>query len=217
MNSCAPFSISVWEGGGSVSEGWLCIVLSKSLCMRGAKVALKEVKRLAGDSYIDFRVVDVGFDGDCYAFVKCRIHLGSKYLENFRASHYVISVLSSYDSPTYLPDDEVEGFVVLEDEEVPCLSYGDAVMVGGDGVFSGLNGVVIFHGCEECCVMFRFHTVTIRQWITNSELSKTGSVFERLKLPVSDATLIRPNKKYPVRKMGRVSTGKLDRLSNRED
>src|SRR5690606_22276715 len=110
-------------------------------------------------------------------------HSGSLYLENFRNSPYITSVLSSYDSPTYLPDSEVDGFVVTEEEDVPCLSYGDSVLVGGSGVFSGLNGIVILHGCEESCVMFRFHTVTVRQWISNIDLSKTGNVFEKLKLP----------------------------------
>lgn len=175
---------------------WLCIIMSKSICSHGVEAVKTEVRRLAGDSYVDFCLVDDGFGEDCYAFVKCRV-MGT-FLDEFRRSPYVVSVLSSYDNPTYLEEDEVKKFITIEEEAPTCLSYGDMVEVNSEGVYGGLHGVTVFGGCEESQVLFRFHTVTRRVWLNNKDLKRVGSVFSYLKFPVLSDTFSRVERKYPV-------------------
>ena len=196
---------------------WLCVVISKNLCGRGFEAAQHELARLVGDCFVDFRMVDDGFDGDCYSFLKCRLDMGN-FMEGLRLSANVMSVLDTYDSPSYLSDEEIEQFIVDDDDEVvQQLRYGDTVQVGGDGTFSGLKGVVTLAGLGESQVLFRFHTVTLRRWLKNEELILTGNVFSRLKLPVTDSSLLKCRSgKCPVVEERGVSTGKSNRLSHRE-
>lgn len=160
----------------------------------------REVAGLAGDYFVDFRVADDEFEGDFYAFVKCLEGMG---IEAFRRSSSIVAVLESYDNPTYLGDREVADFVSREPavQCEPCTGVrdGDIVAAGGEGVFSKLNGVVAIAGCDQSLVMFRFHTVTRREWIPNEELIITGNVFSRLKLPVRDTNLFQADgRRYPV-------------------
>ncbi len=189
-----------------MEAAWLCVVLSRSLCEKGADVVRHEIKRMTSDAFVDFHLVDDGFESDCYSFVKCKKGMGN-YMEKFRASRHVMSVLDSYDSPTYLSDYEVRSFIKDEQrKEIRLFSYGDMVLVEGEGVFSKLNGVVVRPGDERSLVLFRFHTVSMREWLSNDELIRLGSVFDKLKFPVlSDVA----NRKFPVIK-------EADSVSSRE-
>ena len=174
----------------------MCIVIGKHLCSRGALVARQEVQRLAGDDFVDFCMADDGFGEDCYAFVKCKIP--GNFMEQFRRSSNVVTVLSSYDSPTYIDEKEVIGFVEKDDgDAVGCLGYGDIVTVLGDTPYTRLKGVVVLAGCEESQVMLRFHTVNIRVWIPNLELQVDGSAFKYVKIPETEEPT---DRKYPVLK-----------------
>jgi hypothetical protein len=184
--------------------------------MKGIEAATLEIKRLTSDSFVDFRLVDDGYEGDVYSFVKCR--LMGNYMEKFRASHNVVSVLDSYDSPVYLSDSEVEQFLVDDSqEEIKQFRYGDAVLVGGEDVFSGLKGVVVKAERLRSEVLFRFHTLSLRKWLSNEELILVGNVFSHLKFPAKDISFLQQRDKHPVTKEARgVGSGKFDRHSNRE-
>jgi hypothetical protein len=178
-----------------VNQGWLCVVVNRNLRGRGEDVVTREIAGLAGDVFMDFKVADDEFDGDFYAFVKCSARPS---MERFRRSSSIVAVLESYDNPTYLDDSVVDDFLLREPERTGVRD-GDMVAVGGEGVFSKLNGVVVLGGREESLVLFRFHTVTRREWISNEELIVTGNVFLRLKLPVRDASLFQADgRRYPV-------------------
>lgn len=177
-----------------VDQGWLCVVVSKNLRGKEEDVVTREIAGLAGDHFVDFGIADDDFDGDFYAFVKCAEGVA---MDPFRKAPSVVTVLESYENPVFLGDAEVEGFLSRE-PEVSSVRHGDAVSVGGDGVFSKLNGVVVLAGRSKSMVMFRFHTVTKREWIPNDELIVTGNVFSRLKLPVCDATLFQAGGRFPV-------------------
>lgn len=195
-----------------MEAAWLCVVLSRSLCEKGIDVVRHEIKRMTGDSFVDFHLVDDGFESDCYSFVKCR-KMGN-YLEKFRASRHVVSVLDSYDSPAYLSDDEVGAFIHDEQKkETGKFSFGDMVLVEGDGIFSKLKGVVVGMSDERSLVLFQFHTVSMREWLSNDELVNQGSVFTKIKFPV-----ITSKRKFPViKESGDVNSCKRNRSSDRED
>jgi hypothetical protein len=179
-----------------VDSSWLCVVLCKALVRRGPVAAKEEVCRLAGDAYVDFRLANDDFDGELYSFVKVDKRLLS--LESFRKSQRILGVLSSYDSPTFLSDSEVQGFVVDEEVEHTCFRYGDMVSVSGDNPFSGLKGVVELPGYDESQVIFRFHAETKRAWLDNTELEVYGNVFDVVKFPTTreiDLT----DEKFPAR------------------
>jgi hypothetical protein len=171
--------------------------LNKNLCAKGDEKALKEVQTLAGESFIDFRINNDGFDGDCYAFLKC---LKSIDMGPFRKSSYVVAVLDSYDNPTFLTDSEVTDFTDVEDDEEKIFTqYGDMVEVTGNGYFSGLHGVVVEGGCENSLVIFRFHTVTKKERISNDDLIVFQNAFKKLKIPVKNIKLKKGRDgKYPI-------------------
>ena len=73
---------------------WLCVVINKNLRARGEEEASLEVKRLSGDAFVDFRMSDDGFEGDCYCFVKCKID-DISFLQKFRRSSMIVAVLES--------------------------------------------------------------------------------------------------------------------------
>jgi hypothetical protein len=173
------------------------------------------MSKLMGSSFCDFRMPDDGVGDYCYAFIKCSLEEG--YMEKLRRSPHVLMVLESYDSPTFLGDDEVENFIVVEDEvEAPCLAYGDEVKVGGDSPYVGLCGIAVFAGCEATQVLFRFHTISRRIWLPNRVLRKTGNVFSRLKFPVADVEdfLRKLERKHPVSEDDNADSKKSDRDSN---
>lgn len=177
-----------------MNQGWLCVVVNKNLRGKGEDVVTREIAGLAGDAFIKLRVADDEFDGDFYAFVNCDTGVS---MEPFRKASSIVAVLESYDNPAFLGDDEVADFLRRE-PEVTGVRHGDMVSVGGEGVFSKLNGVVMLAGSAESLVMFRFHMVTKREWVPNEELVVTGNVFSRLKLPVRDARLFQAGGKFPV-------------------
>jgi hypothetical protein len=198
-----------------VDSGWLCVVINKNLCVRGVEAVTQEIKRLAGDSFMDFRIVDDGYEGDSYSFIKCR--LMGNYMEKFRGSPNVVSVLDSYDSPVYLGDEEVEQFIIDDSQdEVKQFVYGDMVLVGGEGPFSGLKGVVVGSEQLQSEVVFRFHTLSLRRWLLNEELILTGNVFSCLKLPVTDISFLQKRGKFPVMEKRGVSSGKPNRVPDRK-
>ena len=158
---------------------WLCVVLSKSLCERGESVAEAEMKTLFSNAFVDFRLVDDGFGEDCYSFVKC--HLEGDYLEKLSVSPYVVTVLSSYKSPTYLSDDEVENFLLKDEKDISSFNDGDIVRVVSKHVYKGLWGIVVFVDENKIQVLFRFHTVSRWIWFENSDLCVEGSVFNFIK------------------------------------
>ena len=177
-------------------DSWICIVVCKSLFKQGPVAVRDEVKRLAGDSYLDFKLVDDGFDGERYAFVK--FDLSNMSLEPFRRSPRISSVLSSYDHPTYLGDDDVYGFVIEdEDSEVLVPAHGDMVEVVGDGPYSRLKGVVSLPSVGVSQVIFRLHTMSRRAWINNEDLDRYGSVFASVKFPTTQEFCF-SLQKYPV-------------------
>lgn len=189
-------------------NSWLCIVLGKNLCSQGEAAARHEISRLMGEAFVDFRMPEVDeFGDDCYAFVKCKVDV--PFMEKLRRSSLVIAVLDSYESPTYLADYEVLGFVQEEEGSPECLSYGDIVNVEGEGPYVNLQGVVVIPGCTEAQVLFRFHTKSNRVWFGNTELCRVGSVFQYLKFPATDNKLIQEDKKHPyTREAHSVSTSK---------
>jgi len=173
------------------------------------------MKRIAGDAYLDFCFVDDGYDEDRYSFLKCRTDMN--VMERLRASHQIISVLDSYDNPVYLQDHEVRQFINDgKDKERKRFAYGDSVTVGGEGVFSGLQGVVIALQSRHSLVAFRFHTLSVEEWIANEELTKTGNVFSYLKFPVTNKSFLKRQTKYPITEEKDVGPGQPDRQSNRE-
>lgn len=176
-----------------MSEKWICVVVSKSLCSGGEDAVRREIKALAGEYYIDFRMEE-GFDGDAYAFLKFVVGMPFK---KFRKSSGIVAVLESYDNPSYLTDEEVLGFVERNDE-VSGTKYGDIVMVGGDGVYSGLYGVVSVPGIDSSEVVFKFHTVSRREVLGNDELEVLGNVFSRLKIPVVGGIVKSESCKFPI-------------------
>ena len=179
-----------------VDQGWLCVVVSKNLRGKEGDVVTREIAGLAGDAFLDLAVAEDDFDGDFYAFVKCGC---GPDMDAFRRAPSIVAVLESYDNPVFLGDDEVADFLR---RETVCdgFRHGDAVAVGGDGVFSGLNGVVMLAGRWKSLVMFRFHTTTKREWVPNEELVATGNVFLRLKLPAVGVKLLQGGRRYPVTK-----------------
>jgi hypothetical protein len=196
-----------------VDSAWLCVVLNKNLCTKGVDVAQKEMSRLAGDSFIDFKMVDDGFDNDCYSFIKCDVDID---IEGFRKSANVVTVLDSYDNPTFLADDEVMAFANV-DKEIIGTKYGDTVIVEGEGHYSGLHGVVIKEGDTESEVMFRFHTVTKRIRLSNEELFLTGNIFNKMKIPLTNVKLSEgQNGKFPVveRRNKGVDKSEFDRTAD---
>ena len=197
-----------------MESAWFCVVLHRNLCSQGIKAARDAMWSLAGEAFLDFRLVDDGFDSDAYAFVKCRPDLLN--MDGFRTSSRVLSVLDSYGKPTFLNDDEVYGFVVEEAVETQCLNYGDTVL-SLEGPYSGLHGVVSLPGCVTCLVLFRFHTVSKREWMGNETVVRTGNVFSRLKVPVLSDSLFGKDKKYPILESDLVCSGQSDRKSNRAD
>jgi len=165
---------------------WICIVLNKNLCAKGFDKALKEMHALSGDDFIDFKMTDDDFDGDCYVFLKCNKSID---MSPFRKSSNIVAVLDSYDNPTFLTDSEVKDFTEVEEEDRIHTQYGDMVQISGDGHFSGLYGVVTKGGCESSMVLFRFHTVTKRERINNDYLIVSKNVFKKLKIPVKNIRL----------------------------
>lgn len=175
---------------------WICIVLNKNLCAKGYDKVLKEMHVLSGDDFIDFKMTDDDFDGDCYVFLKCNksINMGP-----FRRSSNVVAVLDSYDNPSFLTDSEVTDFTDIEEEDHIVTHFGDMVQVTGDGHFSALYGVVVEGGCESSMVLFRFHTVTKRERIDNDYLIVSQNVFKKLKIPVKNIKLKKGRDgKFPV-------------------
>lgn len=177
-----------------VNQGWLCVVVSKNLRGKEEDVVTREIAGLAGDFFQDFAMADDEFDGDFYAFVKVAAGMP---MDAFRKAPSVAAVLESYDNPAFLADAEVANFLRREPKH-KGVGNGDMVSVGGDGVFSKLNGVVMLAGRWKSLVMFRFHMVTRREWIPNDELIVTGNAFSRLKLPVRDATMFEAEGRFPV-------------------
>lgn len=180
-----------------MDSAWLCVVLNKNLCTKGADYAFKEMKRLTGDSFVDFKMVDDGFDNDCYSFIKCSTNTDS-FMNDFRKNSNIVTVLDSYDKPTLLSDDEVLSFINDGEKEELGTKYGDMVLVEGSGHYSGLHGVVIDGGTVESEVLFRFHTITKRKILKNEELNLIGNVFKRLKIPVTNVILMEGRIKFPV-------------------
>jgi hypothetical protein len=180
-----------------VDSAWLCVVLNKNLCTKGADFAYKEMKRLTGESFVDFKMVDDGFDNDCYSFVKCSTET-DVFMDGFRKSTNIVTVLDSYDKPTLLSDEEVISFLTDGEKEEFGTKYGDMVLVEGNGHYSGLHGIVVNGGEVESEVLFRFHTITRRKKLKNEDLQITGNVFKRLKIPVTNVTLMEGRSKFPV-------------------
>ena len=199
-----------------MESAWLCVILNKSLCSKGTEVVHDEMRRLAGDSFIDFRFVDDEFDSDSYSFVKCRIK--GAYMEKFRASHYIVSVLDSYDSPVYLEDKDVLQFMADKEPEVTLrFNNGDTVRVDGEGYYANLYGIVLEGMDLQSLVLFRFHTLSIQVWLSNEELVKTGSFFDYLKFPVTNREFLIKREKYPIsREAKNVSSGECNRNPDRE-
>lgn len=176
---------------------WICIVLNKNLCTKGDEKVLKEVQTLAGESFIDFRINNDGFDGDSYAFLKC---LKSIDMGPLRKSSNIVAVLDSYDNPTFLTDREVTDFTDVEEEEEKIYTqYGDMVEVIGNGYYAGLHGVVIEGGCDSSLIIFKFHTVTKKEKISNDDLVVFQNAFNKLKIPVKNIKVKEGRDgKYPI-------------------
>lgn len=197
-----------------MNTAWLCVVLNRNLCKKGIDIVTSEIKRLASESFVDFHLVEDEYGGDNYSFVKCS--LTGDYMERFRASFNIVSVLDSYDCPVYLSDEEVEQFIESgKVENAQYFYYGDMVTIEGEGVFSGLKGVVIDATTKHSLVTFRFHTVSLQSWIENEDLVPNGTVFSHLKLPVTNPDFLVRRNKYPIiREEKSVSPGEPYRDSN---
>lgn len=162
-----------------MESGWICVVISKSLADKGLEALEKEMRQLAGKSFISVRLKDDDFDGDRYSFLNCTKDID---MAKFRSCINVVTVLESYDNLTYLSDNEVSEF--LEIEDICKIRRGDMVSVGGDGYYSGLHGVVMNSSDSMSEVFFRFHTVLRQEWLDNDDLEVHGNLFNKLKLPV---------------------------------
>ena len=199
-----------------MSSVWFCVVLNKNFCARGVQEVSLEIARMAGEAFVDFRMEEDGFDGDCYSFLKCELEAGD-FMEGLRRSPGVVTVLDSYDNPSYLSEEEVYAFTEVKEKPPLFARYGDTVAVGGEGPFCGLKGVVVTPGVEKSRVIFRFHTVTRKEWVKNDEIVLIGNVFFHLKVPVENNRFSEyRERKCPVlkEKSKRVNTGKRRRTSN---
>lgn len=156
---------------------WLCVVIARKLCGKGEEATRHEIERVMGTSVNDFRMRDDGLGDDCYVFVKCK----DANIDGLRRDPNVVTVLESYDNPSWLSDDEVNGFFASEAPKTPVTTDGDAVVVTGDGVYAGLHGVVVSGAEQESEVMFRFHTVTKYETISNDKLIVGENILSRLK------------------------------------
>jgi hypothetical protein len=194
-----------------MKTAWLCIILNRRLYKKGIEACKNEMQRLMGNSFIDLQIVDDGFEEECYAFIKCDI--SGNYMEKLRYSSYVDKVLASYDSPTYLQDEEVKKFVTVEEKELECFQYGDIVKIEGESAYVGLNGVIVLVADLKSQVLFRFHTMSQKMWFENNDLKKNGSIFTYINLPI-DCTII----KHPVSE-GKyiVNPSESDRGTHRPD
>lgn len=162
----------------AVKPSWLCVVIVRKLRSKGGETTRQEMERIAGVKFDDFCIRDDGLGDDCYAFLKCS---GTLDMDGLRRHPGVVTVLESYDNPSYLTDQEVDDFLSSGTPSVSATNEGDAVSVMGEGTYAGLYGVVVSGGEKESEVMFRFHTVTRYEWLSNKELIVGENILSRLK------------------------------------
>jgi hypothetical protein len=170
------------------NKAWLCLILCRALCSQGELAARKEVAKLAGDSFVDFKLTDDGFEGECYAFLRCVPELLP--MSNFRSSNRVIGVLDSYSNPKFLTDKDVQDFIKVPEKQSQTFKFGDTVLVL-DGRMAKLYGIVVGSAGNSSLVLFRFHITTREEWIDNNDLSLTGTAFSVFKFPVQKDCLVR--------------------------
>ena len=162
----------------AVESLWLCVVIAKKLCGKGVDAAREEVGRIVGCELEGFRLRDDDLGDDCYAFLKCP---QPPNMDGLRRSPSVITVLDSYDNPSYLTQKEVDDFLDGDASDCPVTHEGDAVKVRGDGTYAGLHGIVVTGGSEESEVVFRLHTVTKCECLSNEDLIVGENVLPYLK------------------------------------
>jgi hypothetical protein len=158
----------------------------------GDKDALaNELCRVFGDDLVEVQIVcdeQMEASGEYYSFVKCSNY--HSHQEEAIASHAIASVVLTYEEPSYLTDQEVDEFMasVLTAEASRVYVMGDIVRVT-EGLTSGLNGIVVVPGPEECVVGFKLYTRRFTETIPVTFLEYVDNVFLHLKFPVTEDRL----------------------------
>jgi len=174
-----------------VASRWICLVAS-TLFHNGDKKALAgELCRVFGDDLEEVRIVcdaQMEASGEYYSFIQCSDYFS--HLEDAVASHAIANVVSSYEEPSYLTDQEVDEFVgsVQVAESSRVFVMGDIVKVT-EGLTSELNGIIVEPGPKECLVAFRIYTRRFVETISVTSLEYVDNVFLHIKFPVMEDRL----------------------------
>jgi hypothetical protein len=183
--------IAIYEMVVRVDANWICLVVS-SLFHNGDKKALAgELCRVFGEDLEEVRIVcDESMDasGEYYSFIKCSNYYA--HMDDAVASHAIANVVLSYEEPSYLTDREVDEFMdsVLVAESSRIFVVGDMVKVT-EGLTSGLNGIIVEPGYEECTVAFSIYTRKFTEKIPVTSLEYVDNVFLHVKFPVTEDRL----------------------------
>ena len=174
-----------------MAGSWICLVVS-SLFHGGDKEALAgELCRVFGDDLEEVRIVcdeKMEASGEYYSFIKCSNY--STHIEDAVASHAIASIVLSYEDPSYLSENEVDEFMesVTIAEASRVYVIGDIVKIT-EGLTSGLNGLIVESGPEECLVAFSLYTRRFVETIPVTSLEYVDNVFLHLKFPVMEDRL----------------------------
>jgi len=172
---------------------WVCLIINPTYYRRGKSLLDAELRKIFSDDLDEIRVVFGEEKKDVeeyYAFVRCSNY--DNHVIEVRRSSAIRSVLPSYDAPAYLSDAEVNEFMSsIEEKNVSeYLLVGDVVKVK-NGYLSGLTGLVIGEsGSRDYDILFRFHTRKFEERISITNLSRTESIFENIKVPVLTDSLM---------------------------
>jgi transcription antitermination factor NusG len=148
-----------------------------------------------GDDLIDVVVMGEQLTESCvelsaenYVFVKCSDYFA--HIPHLKACKAVYGVLESYDSPSFIPEEQVLEFnKVVTDKHSPfSLKVGDVVRVR-KGHFANLLGLVVqvLPG-QLYVVLFKLFTKVVTEKMRRNNLKYEKSIFDEVKFPVVQTT-----------------------------
>ncbi len=172
-----------------VEAGWICLIIGSQYAKREKrKLISKEVKRIFGKDFLDFKIIDDESGAEAqeyYSFVRCLNY--HSYIADLKRSSIIIGVLPSYDNPSIINNSDVAGFgdSVEKQRNPGKLFIGDVVKIK-HGDLENLAGIVVGEsdGGEKYEVLFKLYTVSFTRIISTKETIFIQNIFDSLKIPV---------------------------------
>ena len=175
-------------------DKWVCLAISSAFHHGNKDAAAREIQNIFGDSLVEARIVRDNFmeqSGEYFMLVKCSDY--HSHIDQLRDSPAVLRVVQSYNEPSFLTEEEVDGFSQSVNAEPPPVEfiYGDIVQVQAIvspknfQYLSGLYGMVVEPMLlrNRVSVFFRFETYCFSKSISSTSLRFAGNVFENMKVP----------------------------------